>query len=126
MINLKKNSIYLLILILITFSCDNYEIDHDQSESFIKYFGSPLNDYGCDVIQKADGGYIIAGVLSVRDSGTNICLIFTDKYGNSEHITSLEKYMTIGFQKCWFYPIVELLQLVQARKTLQEIKIFTL
>lgn len=88
MIVLKKTGIlYLSILILLTFSCDNYDIP-DQSTSFIKYYGSRLNDYGCDAIQKADGGFIIAGVLSVPDSGTNICLIFTDKSGNSEHITS--------------------------------------
>jgi hypothetical protein len=81
---MKYIYIYLLIsLTILSLSCDKDEISSSQSESFIKYYGSRLNDFGNDVKQLPDGGYVIAGTLSVPDSGTNICLIFTDKYGNS-------------------------------------------
>lgn len=75
--------IIISLIVLIYLSCDNDEITLKQSESFIKFYGGPSLDYGVDVKQTNDGGYAVLGTISTPDNGTDMCLILTDKFGNS-------------------------------------------
>lgn len=79
---LTTNIIFSLLLVLLFISCDEDEITHKQSESFIKFYGGPSMDYGVDV-KETNNGYAILGTISTADKGTDMCLILTDKYGNS-------------------------------------------
>lgn len=80
---MKKYLILFAALVLVIQACDKDEISPNQAGSFVKYYGSRLKDYGNNVAQLPDGGYVIAGTISTADSMLNICLIFTDKFGNS-------------------------------------------
>jgi len=73
--------------LLIFLACDKIEITDKQSDSFVKFYGGPSLDYGVDVRQTVDGGYAILGTITTPDKGTDMCLIITDKYGNSESDT---------------------------------------
>jgi hypothetical protein len=89
--------ITLLILslsILIFVSCDNTEITDIQSDSFIKFYGGPSLDYGADVQQTGNGGYAILGTITTPDKGTDMCLILTDRFGNTIYDT---KYYGGGY-----------------------------
>jgi hypothetical protein len=82
----KMRLITLLILAvsaLIYISCDKNEISEKQSDSFIKFYGGPSIDYGVDVEQTANDGYAILGTITTPDKGTDMCLILTNKFGNS-------------------------------------------
>jgi len=75
---------FFLVSILgsIIIGCDNTEISSDQADSFIKLFGSWSLDEGKDVKEISDG-YIIVGTTMVSlDSGKDIILIKTNKFGN--------------------------------------------
>ncbi len=73
----------LSLSILIYASCDRIEISDKQSDSFIKFYGGPSLDYGADVEQTGNGGYAILGTITTPDKGTDMCLILTNKFGNS-------------------------------------------
>ena len=75
--------IFLLFILLIACNKEDY-ISSGQADSFIKFFGNSLNDYGFDVKQTGDGGYIFIGTTTTEDNGTNMLLVKTDKYGNQE------------------------------------------
>jgi len=75
--------IILSLSVLIYMSCDNDEITDKQSDSFIKFYGGPSLDYGVDVEQTGNGGYAILGTITTPDKGTDMCLILTDRFGNS-------------------------------------------
>lgn len=62
------------------FSCTD-ELSEIQKRSFIKFYGSYLNDAGRDVKTIASGGYAITGSL-VPDSISRMFLIITDEAGN--------------------------------------------
>ena len=82
--------IILSFFVLIYLSCDRDEITPEQSDSFVKFYGGPSLDYGVDVKQTGDGGYAILGTITTPDKGTDMCLILTDKYGNS--VTATKYY----------------------------------
>jgi hypothetical protein len=63
-------------------SCSNYEPDENQSKEFIKLYEISYNEYGYDVKETSDGGYIIAGSVYIPDSGNNVLIIKTDEFGN--------------------------------------------
>ncbi len=75
--------IFLLFVLLIACNKEDY-ISSGQADSFIKFFGSSLNDYGFDVKQTDDGGYIFIGTTTTENNGTDMLLVKTDKYGNQE------------------------------------------
>ncbi len=81
---IKTSYIALLFLLFVT-ACDNYELDPIQTETFVKYYGSSLNDFGNDIRQLSDGGYIITGTVNSPGRGTDICMLNIDRYGNSKY-----------------------------------------
>lgn len=74
--------IFLLAVILFACNKEDY-ISSGQADSFIKFFGNSLSDFGFDVKQTADGGYIFIGTTTTEDR-TDMLLVKTDKYGNQE------------------------------------------
>ncbi len=74
--------ILISIITLMSISCDNYEISDKQSDSFLKFYGGGLKDEGMQVIT-TDDGYLIMGNIENPGRGKDICLIQTNKYGNS-------------------------------------------
>ena len=75
--------IFLLFVLLIACNKEDY-ISSGQADSFIKFFGNSENDFGFDVKQTDDGGYIFIGTTTTVFNGTNMLLVKTDKYGNQE------------------------------------------
>jgi hypothetical protein len=76
-----KRLFFLPFLFLILFSCEK-EISEDQSQYYIKMFGSYLEDKAYDMQATSDGGVIIVGSSVRETSGMDIILIKVDKYGN--------------------------------------------
>jgi hypothetical protein len=76
-----KRLFFLPFLFLILFSCEK-EISEDQSQYYIKMYGSYLEDIGYDMQATSDGGLIIVGSSQRETSGKDIILIKVDKYGN--------------------------------------------
>ena len=72
----------IIALLALLNSCREESFSPSQADSFIKFFGSYDLDEGFDVKSLDDGGYAVAGTTSEGNSGTNIILIRTDKYGN--------------------------------------------
>ncbi|MBN1416063.1 MAG: hypothetical protein JW973_13260 [Bacteroidales bacterium] len=72
-----------IILTPLLFSCDNYNISTEQSESFIKYYAFNQVNEGAGVCEISDGGYAFLGNTKTELQGWEICLIITDAYGNS-------------------------------------------
>ncbi len=78
-----------LVFITISFvaiSCNNYSLSEDQAEGFVRYYPTTYfrTSEGYDVIQMADGGYLIAGT-TFRVNGDltdrEIMLLLTDEFG---------------------------------------------
>lgn len=86
-----SRSIVLLSFILFL-SCDtSNSVEPRFNNFFVKIIGIEGNQYGNDVIQSADGGYIIAGKTQIRDGEiAYFSVIKTDSIGNTQ----------------WFYPPV--------------------
>lgn len=72
--------IFLLLISVLICSCTD-ELSEIQKKSFIKFYGSYLNDAGRDVKALASGGYAITGSI-VPDSVSRMFLIITDEAGN--------------------------------------------
>jgi hypothetical protein len=72
---------FLIAIIIVSVSCKRESFSPSQAESFIKFFGPQGNNEGFDVKVLDNGGYVMAGTTTT-ESGTNIILILTDKYGN--------------------------------------------
>jgi len=80
---MKKYLIILLPVLLFAFACDEDTISDKQSESFIKYYGGNIKDEGMRVVTLDDGGYLIMANMEIPNRNKDICIIKTDKYGNS-------------------------------------------
>lgn len=63
-------------------SCDKESISDQQAANFVKFYGAGLEDNGVRVITATDG-YLILGNIDNTNQGKDICLIRTDKFGNS-------------------------------------------
>ncbi len=74
----------LILFILLLSSCREESFSPSQADSFIKFFGLNHRDKGFDVKVMNDGGYILAGTTTTEDSGTDIVLIRTDRFGNEQ------------------------------------------
>ena len=77
---------YIMIFLLPCFvACNNYEIQPEQAEGFIKFFSSSLGEEGVDVKPTSDGGYVAVGNSIDESTGlSDIYLVKTDQYGNEE------------------------------------------
>jgi hypothetical protein len=73
----------LLFTLFIVSSCDKEEITSRQMETFVKFYGGSQQDEGYKVISLNDGGYLLMGNMETPSKGKDICLIRTDKFGNS-------------------------------------------
>lgn len=80
---MKKYLIIILPFIIFITSCDEDRITDIQSESFIKYYGGSLVDEGIRVLSLENGGYLLLGNMETPDNGKQVCVIITDKFGNS-------------------------------------------
>jgi hypothetical protein len=78
--NLRLSYLLLLLLPALMVTCTD-ELSEIQRSSFIKFYGSFLNDAGRDVKALPSGGYAIAGTI-VPDSVAKMVLIITDEAGN--------------------------------------------
>jgi hypothetical protein len=69
-------------LLLMLGGCKKESFGTD-SAFFIKYFGGPEQDAGADVLQKADGGYLLLGSRATGNgTTTEIWLVTADTAGN--------------------------------------------
>jgi len=68
------------ILLIFLFSCEK-EVSEKQADYFLKFYGTYLNDIAGDVCELPDGGYAIVGTSETVDSGTDISMINTDRFG---------------------------------------------
>lgn len=76
------SNIVLIVLALSFFACDDDTLSGLQADSFIKYYGAEMNDEGRTVIT-LDDGYLIMGNVETSDDRKDICVIRTDKFGNT-------------------------------------------
>jgi hypothetical protein len=72
-------SIFFLTVLL--YSCEQ-PISDFQSENFLKYFGSGFESRGYDVIQLADGTYVLTGYDQPTDGNNQVFVAKTDENGN--------------------------------------------
>jgi hypothetical protein len=78
-----KYAVTLIISAFLVWSCDNPAISDLQQKSFIKFYGTGIEDEGMKVITTTDG-YLLMGNIENPGRGKDICIIKTDHYGNSE------------------------------------------
>ncbi len=77
------------LLLLFLASCNDYSLSEDQLDRFVKYYPTAHFYWGegFDLVQKSDGGYLIAGNTFSGDetsSHSEIMIIQTDEYGREE------------------------------------------
>ncbi len=65
-------------------ACNDYDIQPEQAEGFIKFFTTGLAEQGYDVKPASDGGYVAVGTTSDNEGIRDIYLVKTDRYGNEE------------------------------------------
>ena len=53
-----------------------------QVQKFRKIYGGTSYDYGMDVVQLPDSGYLLLGTSSSFSGSSDIYLLRVDKYGN--------------------------------------------
>jgi hypothetical protein len=80
---MKKNLFIAFMLILVITSCDKMKISENQADSFIKYYINYPEFSAADVVQVNGSGYAILGTAGTYAAGTQLCLLRTDKYGNT-------------------------------------------
>jgi hypothetical protein len=80
---MKKNLFIAFMLILVVTSCDKMKISENQADSFIKYYINYPEFSAADVVQVNGSGYAILGTANTYTAGTQLCLLRTDKYGNT-------------------------------------------
>ncbi len=83
-LNIKALIFKLLIMSLLvaTGSCREESFSPSETDSFIKFFGHHGIYEAVGVITLDGGGYLLAGNTLTDTTGSNIILIYTDKFGN--------------------------------------------
>ncbi len=71
----------ILLLSLLLISCTQ-EISPEQSERFVKFYGSSVMDEAKDIEVLDDGSFAICGIDSLAGESKRAVLIVTDEYGN--------------------------------------------
>ena len=74
----------LFLFIAVLCGCNEEDPGSDQSLSFLKFYGSSLDNFGNDIEQLNDGSYILIGTTKTENNGSDIYLSKIDKYGNKE------------------------------------------
>jgi len=69
-------------MLVLVASCDKMDITSLQAESFIKYYNTFPIFSGADAKQTAESGYAAVGTVESYSSGTQICLLRMDAFGN--------------------------------------------
>mgnify|MGYP006273136505 CR=1 FL=1 len=77
-------TILLLLSIAVIFGCNEENPGSDQALSFIKFYGSSMDNFGNDIKQLNDGSYILIGTTETENNGMDIYLAKIDEYGNKE------------------------------------------
>jgi len=77
----KSICIWILSFLLLFGACDNLEVTSDQSDTFIKLYGSWMADIGKDVKVYNDGYIILATSTTVTDETKEIVFLQTDRFG---------------------------------------------
>ncbi len=77
------NAIIVLFLLALA-GCGKTDVKPGQADAFIKFFGNSWTDEGNDVVQLADGGYIMIGTTTTMEGDKDIALVRTDQYGNEQ------------------------------------------
>ena len=77
------NTVFFLLL-LILIGCSKTAVQPGQADAFIKFYGNSWTDEGNDVVQLADGGYIMIGTTTTMEGDEDIALVRTDQYGNEQ------------------------------------------
>jgi hypothetical protein len=78
-----SRSIFFSIWLVLLASCDKMDISPSQAETFIKFYNTYPVFTGADVKETPNKGYAMIGTVETTTAGKQICLIRTDKYGNS-------------------------------------------
>jgi len=78
-----NRNILIYLVLLLTAACDKMDITPSQTESFIKFYNTYPVISGADVKEVPGKGYAMIGTVETSDASRLICLIRTDKYGNS-------------------------------------------
>ncbi|MDA3823526.1 MAG: hypothetical protein PF450_13080 [Bacteroidales bacterium] len=71
----------IFILAVLLFSCEK-TISEFQSQNFIKFFGSGFESKGNDVIELADGSYVLTGYDQVTKEENQVFIVKVDENGN--------------------------------------------
>src|SRR5688500_16277397 len=80
-----RNSIYLILFLLICACSKEYETKPDQSGTFIKFFGGISSEVAYAAEETSDGGFICIGSTSSFGKGdTDIYVCKTDANGNRQ------------------------------------------
>jgi len=79
---MKYTLFILLFGLLFMFSCDKDEISDSQADNFVKFYTNYPEFTAADVAVTQDG-YAVLGTAKTFDGGTWICLLRTDKFGNT-------------------------------------------
>lgn len=69
-----------ILMAFLCFSCEK-ELSDEQTDYFIKFYGTYDNNYPADIVENQDGGYVIVGSSETDENGIDIIFITTDKYG---------------------------------------------
>ena len=77
-----------LIVVFLFIGCDtSNSVEPRNADFFVKIIGIEGNQYGNDVIQSADGGFVIVGKTEVSDGAVAEFLVLkTDSIGNTQWI----------------------------------------
>lgn len=78
-----KRNLLALLLIVMAVSCDKQDISETQADTFVKYYNNYPEFSAADVVQVNQSGYAILGTAKTYVAGTQLCLLRTDKYGNT-------------------------------------------
>ena len=78
-----SNTVFSLLLLILV-GCSKTAVNPGQADAFIKFFGNSWTDEGNDVVQLADGGYILIGTTTSMEGDKDIALVRTDQYGNEQ------------------------------------------
>lgn len=85
---------FVILIFIVLMGCDTADSVKPRNEDFfVKLIGVEDDDYGNDVIQAADGGYVIVGRHeSADDPESDFLIIKTNRSGNAEWInTEIQK-----------------------------------
>jgi hypothetical protein len=80
------NRAVILIFLSLVVACDTKDsVEPRYRNFFVKFIGSEGNQFGNDVIQTSDGGYVIVGrTEDVAAGSANMLIIKTDSLGNTQ------------------------------------------